>query len=249
MLPLLTGDGANPSSPHGPGRRARMALDDAHERTRGRHRRTAAGARADERRNRGREPCGQGRGVGRSSRPVRASSRPRSSTRPCSKRARIWSAGASRRRSCRSTATAGRTPTSSPGPLDEKVVLVSLQLANNEVGTVQPLADLIARVRDAGRALVHVDAVAGAAWLPLDVVALGADLVSLAAHKLEGPKGAGRAVDPARDGGRPADPWREPGALPASGHRGRRSCGRHGGRVRARGRRALRDRGRGGRQA
>ena len=46
-------------------------------------------------------------------------------------------------------------------------------------------------MRDAGAALVHVDAVAGAAWLPLDVAALGADLVSLAAHKLEGPKGAG----------------------------------------------------------
>jgi cysteine desulfurase len=75
--------------------------------------------------------------------------------------------------------------------LDEKVVVVSLQLANNEVGTTPPLAELIARVRDAGSALVHVDAVAGAAWLPLDVAALGADLVSVAAHKLEGPKGAG----------------------------------------------------------
>jgi cysteine desulfurase len=75
--------------------------------------------------------------------------------------------------------------------LDEKVVLVSLQLANNEVGTIGPLADLIARVRAAGRALVHVDAIAGAAWLPLDVASLGADLVSIAAHKLGGPRGAG----------------------------------------------------------
>jgi cysteine desulfurase len=73
----------------------------------------------------------------------------------------------------------------------ERTILASFQLANNEVGTIGPLAELIARLRAGSRALVHVDAVQGAAWLPLDVASLGADLVSIAGHKLEGPKGIG----------------------------------------------------------
>lgn len=86
----------------------------------------------------------------------------------------------------------GRTdPDELARALTEKTILVSLQLANNEVGTIGPTADLVARVRAGCRALIHVDAVQGAAWLPVDVGALGADLVSFAGHKLEGPKGIG----------------------------------------------------------
>jgi cysteine desulfurase len=62
--------------------------------------------------------------------------------------------------------------------------LVSVGLANNEVGTVQPVADVIARAHDAG-ALVHVDACAGPRWISIPD---GADLVSISGHKL----GAGR---------------------------------------------------------
>jgi cysteine desulfurase len=66
-----------------------------------------------------------------------------------------------------------------------------VMLGNNEVGTLQPVAE-IARIVKARRGiLLHVDAVQAAAWLPLDLGDLGADLVALGAHKVEGPKGTG----------------------------------------------------------
>ncbi|MCU1466030.1 MAG: hypothetical protein JWM72_1958 [Actinomycetia bacterium] len=68
--------------------------------------------------------------------------------------------------------------------------LVSVQLANHEVGTVQPVAEVCAALRERG-ALVHVDACAGAGHVPVDFTALGADLCSVTAHKLGGPLGAG----------------------------------------------------------
>jgi cysteine desulfurase len=68
--------------------------------------------------------------------------------------------------------------------------LVSVQLANHEVGTVQPAAAVVAAARERG-VVTHVDACAAAGHLPLDFAALGADLCSITAHKLGGPKGIG----------------------------------------------------------
>jgi cysteine desulfurase len=190
MLPFLGGTFGNPSSAHAFGRAAREALDDAHERL--------------------------ARAIGAEAREVVFTS----GGTEASNLALKGAAWAGRARGHRVVTTAvehhatghalsylekfgfevvevpvdryGRVdPDDVEGALTDRTILVSVMLGNNEVGTLQPVAEIAARVRMRRGILLHVDAVQAAPWVDLDVAALGADLVALAAHKIEGPKGIG----------------------------------------------------------
>jgi cysteine desulfurase len=91
-----------------------------------------------------------------------------------------------------------------------ETAVVAVMLVNNELGSVQPVAEIARALRAAGhRVHLHVDAVQTAGLMPLDVRGLGADTVAISAHKLHGPRGAGALwrrpgtrLSPLWDGGR-----------------------------------------------
>jgi cysteine desulfurase len=81
-------------------------------------------------------------------------------------------------------------PSDLKSAISDDVSLVSIMLANNEVGTIQPIKELAGIARQAG-ALFHTDAVQAAGKIPISVKGLGVDMMSMSSHKINGPKGVG----------------------------------------------------------
>ena len=189
MLPYLTDHYGNPSSLHASGRRARQAIDEARERVA-----AFIGARP-------REIVFTGGGSEADNLALKGVAWAASAggrhivTSSVEHKAVIHACGVLERSGFQVTYLRvdryGRVdPADVAAAIGEHTVLVSVMTANNEVGSIQPVAEIGAVCRER-RVAFHTDAVQAAGQLPLDVDLLSAGLLSLAAHKLCGPKGVG----------------------------------------------------------
>ena len=190
MRPFLTGTFGNPSSAHSYGRAAREALDDAHERVAGRLNAeareivfTSGGTEANNLALKGAAWAGKGRGH-----------------RIVTSAVEHHAVGHALRYLEKFGFEIVEVPVDRYGRVDpdqldaaitDKTILVTIMLANNEVGSIQPIAEISKRVHAHKGVLLAIDAVQGAPYLDLDVQDLEVDLLAIAAHKFEGPKGVG----------------------------------------------------------
>ncbi len=190
MLPYLTGEFGNPSSAHSMGRRARAGLDEAHERVASRLGAeprevvfTSGGTEANNLAIKGAAWAGKARGHRLVTTPIEHHAVGHTMRYLEKFGFEVVEVGVDRY---------GRVdPDELDAAITDKTTLVSVMLGNNEVGTIQPIEEIAERVHAHKGVLLHVDAVQAAPYVDLDVGRLGADLIAIAAHKFEGPKGVG----------------------------------------------------------